>query len=350
MNRLVWTKKKATITLTLITIIAVSSIIILQTSPTTQAALITPLSDGLVSRWSLDEGSGSIASDSSGNGNNGAVSGATWVSGRFSNALSFNGLSNYVSVPDSDILDFGTTTNFTITCWLKTAQSDVYQHFLVKDYGSPGYWQFFIGSNNVLRFTSSDGGSALSGTVNVADGNWHFVSVVAVRNGQAQLYVDGVADGAAQNMVGGNVSSNTPVRLGSTNLGTIWFKGTIDEVSIYNRALSLVDIQTNFQNPDFSSYVLAKVPMGTTQVITTLSWQGTGSINTTIESPTQNYTEAALPVYQKTTYSTSSGISSMLNIKRLSVTVSASPSDQNWYIALTFENVNAYQITVEVQK
>jgi len=75
-----------------------------------------------------------------------------------------------------------------------------------------------------------------------------------------------------------------------------------------------------------------------------------GSINVTIESPLKNYTEDMVPVYQKTVYSTSGGTSGMLNIKRLSVSVNALSSDQSWYVMLTFDNVDAYQITVEAQK
>jgi hypothetical protein len=89
---------------------------------------------------------------------------------------------------------------------------------------------------------------------------------------------------------------------------------------------------------------------GTTQVITTLSWQGTGSINVTVISPSRNYTEDMMPEYQKTVYSMSGGTSSMLNIKRLSVSVNAPSPDQDWYVMLTYGAVDAYQITVEVQK
>jgi hypothetical protein len=57
-----------------------------------------------------------------------------------------------------------------------------------------------------------------------------------------------------------------------------------------------------------------------------------------------------MPAYQKTTYSTSSGATTMLNIKRLSISVIALSSDQSWTIGLTFDSVAAYQISVEVQK
>jgi hypothetical protein len=84
--------------------------------------------------------------------------------------------------------------------------------------------------------------------------------------------------------------------------------------------------------------------------LATLTWQGAGSINATITSPAQSYTEDTIPVYQKTTYTTTSDQSGMLNIKRLSISVTALPADQSWTIALTFDSVTAYQIAVEVQK
>jgi FMN-dependent NADH-azoreductase len=74
------------------------------------------------------------------------------------------------------------------------------------------------------------------------------------------------------------------------------------------------------------------------------------SINVTIESPLKNYTEDTVSVYQKTVYSTSDGTASMLNIKRLSISVSALSSDENWYAMLKFDDVEDYRITVEVQK
>jgi hypothetical protein len=55
-----------------------------------------------------------------------------------------------------------------------------------------------------------------------------------------------------------------------------------------------------------------------------------------------------VPVYQKTVYSSSSG--DMLNIKRLSISVSALSSDENWYVMLEFDDVEDYRITVEAQK
>ena len=75
-----------------------------------------------------------------------------------------------------------------------------------------------------------------------------------------------------------------------------------------------------------------------------------GSINVTMESSLKNYTEDTVSVYQKTVYSTSDGTASMLDIKRLSISVSALSSEENWYVMLEFDDVEDYRITVEAQK
>ena len=118
------------------------------------------------------------------------------------------------------------------------------------------------------------------------------------------------------------------------------------------KLLSATEIQEIYQkSPDFSSKLLAKVPKGTTQVIVTASWQGIGTINVTIQSPSKIYTESNVSsFYQKNVYSITGNTSEMLNIKRLSVLVSALSSNENWYIVLTFDNIEDYRIIVEVQK
>jgi hypothetical protein len=66
----------------------------------------------------FDEGSGTIAKDDSGYGNDGTIYGAKWVDGKYGKALSFDGVDDYLEVPDSDILDSG-TSDFSISLWYK---------------------------------------------------------------------------------------------------------------------------------------------------------------------------------------------------------------------------------------
>jgi hypothetical protein len=357
MKHVAWTKRKSALTLTLCAIIAASTIIILQNTQTTQAALIVP-HPGLVGWWRFDEGSGTMAGDSSGNGNNGTIYGATWVPGKYGQALSFDGVSSKVV---SSELGFDSTVG-TLECWVskpnwQEATPTPYSsfrailtdkrdgnNFLNLHYrGSALVWEYQSGGSDVAVIVAS--------TAIWPANSWHHVAAIYQAN-NFQLYVDGV-------LVGSDTSGATYTLGGTLAIGygyiggtlqKIW-DGVIDEVHVYNRALSASEIQADFQQgPDFSSNLLIKMPKGTTQVITTLSWQGTGSINDTITTPTQSYTEDNMAVYQKTTYSTTSGTLNMLNIKRLSISVSALSADQNWQIALAYDNVGNYQISVETQK
>jgi hypothetical protein len=350
MNPITWNKRKATIAIALCVIISVSSIIFLQNNQTTQAALINP-HPGLVSWWSFNEGTGTIAGDSSGNGNNGTVNGGTWVAGKYGQALSFNGVSNYVSVVDSLGLRL-TTTDFTITAWIKY-QSGTWA-IISKGYGAHtanGYVMDVGGGAVHMRINNGVGSSVVVQSASLPIDTWTYVAAVIDRSGNGQIYLNGVPSGVPIDVSSKtNIGNAEPLYIG--RYGTVSdFNGKIDEVQIYNRVLSAGEIQDNFQtNPDFSSNIIAKVPKGTTQVITTLSWQGTGSIEATITSPSGTYTEDSIPVYQKTTYSTTGDTSNMLNIKRLSISVSALSAEQSWTIALTFDKVCPYQITVEAQK
>jgi hypothetical protein len=350
MNHLSSNRKKATITIALIAIIAASTGIYLQNNPTTQAALINPHS-GLVGWWSFDEGTGTIAGDSTGNGNSGFISGATWATGKYGQALSFDGINNYVSIPHNSILSG--SKNFTVEAWFNPSTvAPSYQQIVGKQAYLNEYRLILMGNNIVGQVFSSSSGYAVSsanGGVYAQVGVWQHASLT-YDGANLKLYVNGILVNTLPLTI--TINPNTfPLYIGINSGGLYPFNGIIDEVHVYKYALSAAEIQQELQQgPDFSSNILAKVPMGTTQVITTLSWQGPTSINATIVSPSQTYTELTQPVYQKTSYSTSDGTSTMLNIKRISISVNALSSDQNWNVTLAFDSPVPYQITVEVQK
>jgi hypothetical protein len=352
MNKKAWTKKRKLLGVAVICVVLTTGLTLwLNTSHVAEAAVLNP-HPGLVGWWRFDEGAGSIAADSSGNGNNGTVYGATWVTGKYGQALSFDGASNYVEIPSSAIL---APTNITIEFWLKVTNpsSSAYEGFVCRNSRTNGLQVIKEWNTGRILFEGWVGGTHYYVHSNyILQGNvWTHVAVTATASGVWKIYVNGQFDSQTTGNILPQVAM--PLWIGRAAQGTTnpYLNGTIDEVRIYNHVLSATEIQADFQkSPDFSSNILAKVPKDTTQVITTLSWQGIGTVNVTIVSPSQNYTESMLSEYQKTVYSTSSETASMLNIKRLSVPISALSSDQNWYIVLTFDNVNACQITVEVQK
>ena len=82
------------------------------------STLVAGVNQGLISHWKFDEGAGSIAYDSAGT-NDGTIYGATWATGQFGGALSFDGTDDCVDIPDADVFDFG-NGDLTICVWYKT--------------------------------------------------------------------------------------------------------------------------------------------------------------------------------------------------------------------------------------
>ena len=85
---------------------------------------------GLVAAYAFSEGSGTTTTDSSGNGNGGELTNATWTTGKFGNALSFNGTSALVTVPDSPSLDL--TTGMTLEAWVSPNAGDAWADVIYK--------------------------------------------------------------------------------------------------------------------------------------------------------------------------------------------------------------------------
>ncbi len=79
-----------------------------------------PSDNNLVGYWNMNEGSGAVASDLGGNSNNGVITGTTWIAGKYGEALSFNGKTDYVNCSDKAAFEFSVEDNFTISLWFKT--------------------------------------------------------------------------------------------------------------------------------------------------------------------------------------------------------------------------------------
>ena len=338
-NRLTLTKRRTLGVIFVCTVLIAGFTMWWQTGHVAEAAVLEPHPD-LVGWWRLDEESGSVAGDSSGNENNGTVYGATWVDGKYGKALSFDGIDDYVDCGAMDVIE---TNVVTLMMWMYRNVNPAGPRIICDK-----------GTASGLSFEEIPGGTVLSYIHNAGMQSFGVIPINTWTH--LVMTADGVNKKIYKNgVLLDTIAFNQAITDGNFSLGgrasTLNFNGIIDEVRVYNRALSAAEIQESFQKrPNFSSKLLAKVPKGTTQVTATLTWQGIGTINVTMESPSKSYTEDIVPVYQKTVYSTSSGTSDMLNIKRLSISVSALSSDENWYVILEFDDAEDYRITVEIQR
>ena len=201
---------------------------------------------GLVAAYSFNEGSGTTVSDSSGNGNNGTISGATWTSaGKYGGALSFNGKSSRVVVNDSASLHL--SGGMTLEAWVSPTSV-------------PTFWQDVIYKQNDIYFLeagsslsknppavgatfSSHGDQFLAGASALAANQW--THLAATYDGATlRLYVNG-AQVASRAMSDSVTSSSSPLQIGGDSAFGQYFKGIIDEVRVYNRALAPAEIQND---------------------------------------------------------------------------------------------------------
>ncbi len=208
----------------------------------------TALANDLVGAWSFDEGSGSSVGDASGQGNVGSVSGATWTtSGKFGGALVFNGSSARVNVPNSASLQL--VSGMTLEAWVYPASvSSGWRDVVYK--GDDNYY---------LEGTSLTGGRpAGGGTFGGSNANaygsgalpgdtWSHLALT-YDGATLRLYVNGAQVGS-QASTGAIATSTNQLQIGGDSIWGQYFSGRIDEVRVYNTALSAAAIQTDMNTP-----------------------------------------------------------------------------------------------------
>lgn len=207
--------------------------------------LAMPPTSGLVGYWSLNEGSGLTAVDSSGKGNIGAlINGPTWVSGKSMQAVLFDGNNDYVNVPHNDSLDPGSSL-WSVSAWVKTSANN--GTILRKGDNDPDEYQLNI-VNGKAQFNINSGGDTVLATAKslsfVNNGVWHNIAGVRTGTKSVAIYVDGLQEGTATYTGSGtSIDTSGPLTIGAQSGGSSALLATIDEVRIYNRALSGTEIQ-----------------------------------------------------------------------------------------------------------
>ncbi|MEN8221503.1 MAG: LamG domain-containing protein [Pseudomonadota bacterium] len=204
------------------------------------------LNDGLVAYYPFNGN----ANDESGNGNNGVVHGATLTEDRFGSADSaynFDGINNYIEFSDDPSLNFG-SDEFTISFWVKPNSLHDYQRFLTK-YNQVGGWIIYGNSNGRLYINFSRE-KLLSLEIGTYEANsWQLFTIV--RTPTNIIFYKNNNLLSSQDIVTGNVDINEELFIGTCgsgcNVANKIFNGFMDEVRLYNRALSESEIQQLYQ-------------------------------------------------------------------------------------------------------
>lgn len=229
---------------------------------------------GLISHWKLDESSGTTAFATVGGLDATLHNGPQWqtAGGVVGGALQFTGGSNQHAITtDSSIFDADPGDVVSVSFWFKrnAMQGDPWEYLLFKEAHCTG-WTFDI-DNGALWFVLSTSNNhctspahyhAIANDVRYDDGEWHHaVGIIDRPAGQIRLYVDGnlKATTSSINSAAGNPGYDFPFRFGADWENNRNYKGMLDDVRIYDRALTLQEIGT--------LYSYRGAPMGCCQAL-----------------------------------------------------------------------------------
>jgi glucose/arabinose dehydrogenase len=227
-----------------------------QTTSTAVSVTVNNVNVGLVASYSFNEGTGNTLNDRTGTGHTGTISGAAWTTptqGKFGSALSFDGVDDWVTVNDANDLDL--TTGMTLEAWVfptalgtgswrnvvikERPAGEVYNLYANTDANAPVVW--------VVRSTSPGQPLDAAGVATLPLNTW--THLAATYDGTTlRLFVNGTEVGSRA-VTGALVTSTGVLRMGGNSKWGEYFQGRIDEMRIYNRALSGAEIQLDMGAP-----------------------------------------------------------------------------------------------------
>ena len=203
-----------------------------------------PGDPNLIVHWKFDEASGTSAADSSGHGYTGTlVNGPVWTTGKDAGALNFDGTNDMVNLTSNSNLKIA--GDITIAFWMnKTSEATDWQRLVgkgatIRNYG---VWEESGAGKRILFQQYNSAGSSVLDLYSVANiqlATWYHVACV-VSGTNAYIYINGVlnASGTRSGVPG---TSDDPLTVGYGNIHT-YFPGLLDDIRIYDRALSAIEI------------------------------------------------------------------------------------------------------------
>ena len=205
--------------------------------------------------WRLDENTGTVATDASGNGNDAElVNAPSRVAGVAGGALACNGTNSYAMAGRS-VLDAG--ANYSVAAWVRLDSTSNWATAVSQDgVNVSGFFLQYALVENRFAFSVPDSDTTSAATTRVTasappvTGAWvHLVGVHDASNSQLRLYVNGALAGAVPCATAWKAAGNTVIGRGRWGGATDFFPGAIDDVRVMNRALAADEIAWIYHYP-----------------------------------------------------------------------------------------------------
>ncbi|MHC4526916.1 MAG: LamG-like jellyroll fold domain-containing protein [Planctomycetota bacterium] len=199
----------------------------------------------IMSRWKFDETSGSTAADSVGS-NDGTVYGAQWdTGGHIDGALSFDGDGDYINIGD----DVKPSLPISVSMWIEPNSLGTNQFLFENDeYNGSNYYGIwaYIKDTNAISIAYGDGGSPASwnrrskvSSSTVSPSEWQHIAFVISGATDMDIYINGADAGGTYSGTGSALAySSASGNIGSRAGSSYFFDGSMDDVRVYDRALS----------------------------------------------------------------------------------------------------------------
>jgi hypothetical protein len=191
--------------------------------------------------------------DSSGSGNAATLNGPSWTSGEIGGALNFDGVNDYVSVPDASNLD--NTSALTISFWVKPTILDGSPRGIVSKRtasGSQDAYSVFFYTGNKIHVDIDTGNNRFSTNTVFLTNTWYHVVVTydgtLASAGRVNVYVNGALDKTATETSASIPNYASGLTLGKLGGTTSYFAGSLDDVRIYNRAFTATEVGNLFNS------------------------------------------------------------------------------------------------------
>ncbi len=203
--------------------------------------------------WAFDEGYGTVTHDASGHGNDGTITGAVWnQNGKFGKALQFNGSSNFVNIGNQTSLQL--THTGTVSVWLNISDNlNNSPAFVCKDNwdtDTNGYCLASWGNGDIIGEIANGSfyNQIHSTNKNYADHKWHHV-VFTWDGSFLNLYIDSKVAATPVAQTIDAVSTVYNLQIGrDPNTGNYQYNGLIDDVKIYNYALTSDEVLAEYNH------------------------------------------------------------------------------------------------------
>ena len=268
------------------------------------------ITTGLVGHWTLNEGSGTSAADSAGSNTGTLTNGPTWTTGAHagSGAVALDGGNDHITMGTTSAAEG--VSALTVSLWAKTSHSSSSAHYLVAQYGS-GNDTFKIewDTGEDIRFdvknaAQTEGTGEYVGTF-MTDSLWHHI--VGTYDGtNVRVYVDGVVGGSVGSLSGLTSTSSLAFTVGAENGGSKFWEGPVDDLRIYSRALSQLDVTDLYAagTADVTAPIISSVASSTTATTATISWSTNETATSTVRyGPDTNYGSASTSASLVTSHS-----------------------------------------------